>query len=60
MQPEGQFVQHIIAHLVRLEVQRLIRGDSGLWSLFPQGAETRGARGGALLGDDPTLREWEN
>lgn len=49
----------MLSYLVCLALQRSIRGDSGLWSLLPPGAEARAARVGALLGDDPTLREWE-
>ena len=49
----------VLSYLVRLALQRSIRGDSGLWSLLPPGAEAGAARVGALLGDDPTLREWE-
>lgn len=50
------------ARLVRLALHWSIRGNCGFWPLRPPGAGAgAGAgHGGALLGDDPTLREREH
>lgn len=49
-----------VSYLLRLALQRSMRGDCGLGSLLPPGAEAGKVRGSPLLGEDPTLREWEH
>lgn len=50
----------VVSYLVRLILQRSIRGDCGRWSLLLPGEEAGAACGGVLLGEDSTLREWEH
>lgn len=50
----------LISYLVRLALQRSMRGDCGLWSLLPPGVGAWPAWGSALLGEDPMLTGWEN
>lgn len=63
VRPQNVIIKYqmcVVSYLVRLALQRSIRGDCGLWSLLLPGAEAGAVRAGALLGEDPTLREWEH
>lgn len=59
---ELQEKKRVTSYLVRLALQRSLRGDCGLWFLLQPGEEVGVTRGGALLGEHPTLRDldhWE-